>query len=90
MPAAGAVAARTFAGALLFVAGFSVVFVSLGAGPGPAVGELLRAHLEVLSIVAGLAIVVMGLNFLGVFRIHCCRARRARKWCRQRAFGAPS
>ena len=34
-----------------------------------AIGDLLRAHLDVLSMVAGLAILVMGLNFLGVFRI---------------------
>lgn len=59
---------RAIVGALLFVAGFSTVFVALGAGAS-AIGDLLRAHLEVLSIGAGLAIVVMGLNFLGVFRI---------------------
>ncbi|WP_127089267.1 cytochrome c biogenesis CcdA family protein [Aquabacter cavernae] len=71
------VAARTFAGALLFVAGFSVVFVALGAGAS-AIGEVLRTHMEVLSMVAGIAIVVMGLNFLGVFRIHLL-SRTARK-----------
>ncbi|MBA4788328.1 MAG: cytochrome c biogenesis protein CcdA [Rhizobiales bacterium] len=71
------VAARTFAGALLFVAGFSVVFVALGAGAS-AIGEVLRSHLDILSMVAGLAIVVMGLNFLGVFRIHLL-SRTARK-----------
>ncbi|MEP9348024.1 cytochrome c biogenesis protein CcdA [Xanthobacter sp. KR7-225] len=64
-----AVARRAMLGALLFVAGFSVVFVALGAGAS-AIGDLLRAHLDTLSIIAGLAIVVMGLNFLGVFRIH--------------------
>ncbi|MFG1344294.1 cytochrome c biogenesis protein CcdA [Xanthobacter autotrophicus DSM 431] len=63
------VARRAMAGAVLFVAGFSVVFVLLGAGAS-AMGDLLRAHLDILSIIAGLAIIVMGLNFLGVFRIH--------------------
>lgn len=71
------VAWRTFLGALLFVAGFSTVFVALGAGAS-AVGEVLRAHLDILSMVAGLAIIVMGLNFLGVFRIHLL-SRTARK-----------
>ncbi len=59
---------RVFAGAVLFVLGFSLVFVALGAGAS-AIGDLLRAHMDTLSIIAGLAIVVMGLNFLGVFRI---------------------
>lgn len=62
------VARRTFSGALLFVAGFSLVFVLLGAGAS-AIGGVLRAHMDVLGIVAGIAIVMMGLNFLGVFRI---------------------
>ncbi|HQS08645.1 MAG: cytochrome C biogenesis protein [Rhizobiales bacterium 24-66-13] len=60
---------RAIFGALLFVSGFTVVFVALGAGAS-AVGEVLRAHQEVLSIIAGVAIIVMGLNFLGVFKIH--------------------
>ena len=71
------VAWRTFLGAVLFVAGFSTVFVALGAGAS-AIGEVLRTHLDVLSIIAGLAIIVMGLNFLGVFRIHLL-SRTARK-----------
>lgn len=60
-------------GAALFVSGFTVVFVLLGAGAS-ALGDLLRAHLDILSMVAGLAILVMGLNFLGVFRIHLLHA----------------
>jgi len=59
---------RAMVGAALFVSGFSLVFVLLGAGAS-AIGDLLRAHLDVLSIIAGVAILVMGLNFLGVFRI---------------------
>lgn len=59
---------RAIVGALLFVCGFTVVFVLLGAGAS-AIGGLLRAHMDLLSIIAGAAIMVMGLNFLGVFRI---------------------
>src|SRR5262245_36542877 len=51
--------------ALLFVAGFSTVFVALGAGAS-AVGGLLRLYSYELSIVAGIAIIVMGLHFLGL------------------------
>ncbi len=63
------VARRAIFGAVLFVSGFTVVFVALGAGAS-AIGDLLRAHLDILSIIAGLAIIIMGLNFLGVFKIH--------------------
>lgn len=53
---------------LLFVAGFSTVFVALGA-TASVFGKFLRANLEILSIAAGLAIILMGLHFLGAFRI---------------------
>lgn len=53
--------------ALLFVAGFSTVFVAFGASAS-AIGGLLRAWWAQLSIVAGVAIILMGLHFLGVTR----------------------
>lgn len=59
---------RIVAAAVLFVLGFSTVFVALGAGAS-SIGYLLRTNLDWLSVVAGLAIIAMGLNFLGVFRI---------------------
>ena len=55
----------TLLAALLFVGGFSTVFVALGASAS-AVGALLRAYSGELAIVAGLAIIVMGLHFLGL------------------------
>ena len=54
--------------AILFVAGFSTVFVALGA-TASVFGQAIRAHLDVLSMLAGVAIIVMGLHFLGVFRL---------------------
>lgn len=59
---------RAVVTALLFVAGFSTVFVLLGAGASVA-GSLLRQYSHVLSVVAGITIIVMGLHFLGLFRI---------------------
>jgi len=56
---------ETIVAAILFVAGFSTVFVALGAGAS-AVGSLLRYYSHELAIVAGLAIIVMGLHFLGL------------------------
>jgi cytochrome c-type biogenesis protein len=55
----------TVIAAALFVAGFSTVFVMLGASAS-AVGGLLRAYSHVLETVAGIAIIVMGLHFLGL------------------------
>jgi len=63
-----AVLRDTVAAAVLFVLGFSTVFVALGAGAS-AIGALLRAYSDVLAIVAGIAIMVMGLHFLGLTRI---------------------
>jgi cytochrome c-type biogenesis protein len=54
--------------AILFVAGFSTVFVLLGA-TASVLGNVLRQYSNILSIVAGVAIIVMGLHFLGLFRI---------------------
>jgi cytochrome c-type biogenesis protein len=56
---------ETVFAALLFVAGFSTVFVALGASAS-AVGGLLRMYSDVLATVAGIAIIVMGLHFLGL------------------------
>jgi cytochrome c-type biogenesis protein len=53
---------------LLFVAGFSTVFVLLGA-TASVLGQVIRHYLDVLSILAGIAITLMGLHFLGVFRL---------------------
>ncbi len=56
-----------FIAAVLFVAGFSTVFVALGA-TASVFGQVLREHLAVLSLLAGAVIILMGLHFLGVFR----------------------
>jgi cytochrome c-type biogenesis protein len=54
--------------ALMFVLGFSTVFVALGASAS-LIGGLVRAWSAQLSIVAGIVIIVMGLHFLGLTRI---------------------
>ena len=51
--------------ALLFVLGFSTVFVALGASAS-AVGALLHAYSYVLGKIAGVVIIIMGLHFLGL------------------------
>jgi cytochrome c-type biogenesis protein len=54
--------------ALMFVLGFSTVFVALGASAS-VVGALVRTWSAELSIIAGIVIIIMGLHFLGLTRI---------------------
>lgn len=53
--------------ALLFVLGFSTVFVALGASAS-FIGGFIRAYSAEFSIVAGVLIILMGLHFLGLTR----------------------
>ena len=59
---------RVIIAAVLFVLGFSSVVVAMGAS-ATALGQLLRSYIHILSQVAGVIIIIMGLHFLGVFRI---------------------
>lgn len=54
--------------AILFVLGFSTVFVALGA-TASAFGAVLRANLHILSYAAGAIIILMGLHFLGILKV---------------------
>ncbi|PZO74602.1 MAG: cytochrome C biogenesis protein [Mesorhizobium amorphae] len=53
---------------LAFVLGFSTVFVALGMGAS-SIGRLLRVWQQPLAVAAGIVIILMGLNFLGLIRI---------------------
>ena len=53
---------------LCFILGFTCVFVTLGA-TASVFGQLLRQWSEILGVLAGLFIIVMGLHFLGLFRV---------------------
>jgi cytochrome c-type biogenesis protein len=59
---------ETVLAAILFVAGFTTVFVALGASAS-GVGAIIRTYSNELAVAAGVAIIVMGLHFLGVTRI---------------------
>ena len=54
--------------ALAFVLGFTTVFVGLGA-TASYIGQILRNELPLLAKIAGVFIIIMGLNFLGVFKL---------------------
>ena len=56
---------RVLAGSLLFVLGFSIVFVSYGLAFG-SVGSLLLQYQEPINRVLGVVVIIMGLVFMGV------------------------
>jgi len=59
---------RTFANAIGFVCGFTLVFVALGALAGT-LGMLLIEHAVAVNIVTGLVVILLGLNFTGLINI---------------------
>jgi cytochrome c-type biogenesis protein len=59
---------RVLLAAVAFVLGFTTVFVALGA-TASVLGKTIAQHFDILSIVAGAIIIILGLHFLGVFRI---------------------
>ena len=78
---------RVILASIAFVLGFSTVFVSRGAGAS-LVGGLLRQHLSLMGTIAGVFIIIMGLHFLGVFRIGLLY-REARIQSNARPVGMP-
>ncbi|MDI9541115.1 MAG: cytochrome c biogenesis CcdA family protein [Bacillota bacterium] len=60
---------RTLKGAVGFVTGFTVVFVTLGALAGT-VGSFLKEYKILVNIISGLIVIIFGLNFLGVFKLN--------------------
>jgi cytochrome c-type biogenesis protein len=59
---------ETVLAAVLFVLGFTTVFVALGASAS-VIGGLIRIYSGPLATIAGIAIIVMGLHFLGITQI---------------------
>lgn len=54
--------------ALLFVLGFSLIFLALGAG-ATVFGQVMIRHRDIISRVGGVLIVIFGLYLLGVFNL---------------------
>jgi cytochrome c-type biogenesis protein len=63
-----ALVGRIFRNSLAFIAGFSIVFVALGASASW-VGKFLLAQKTVFSIVAGIIIIIFGLHLTGLVKI---------------------
>lgn len=58
---------RTLSCALGFVAGFTVIFVAMGALAGT-IGSLLLKYQRIVNLVSGVIVIIFGLNYLGLFR----------------------
>jgi cytochrome c-type biogenesis protein len=65
---AGLVWQKSVFTSVFFILGFSLVFVTFGA-TATAFGQAFRQALPVITPIAGLFIIAMGLHFLGVYRI---------------------
>lgn len=63
---------RTVTNALGFVAGFTLVFVAMGALAGT-VGSFLTKYQTAVNIISGAIVIFFGLNFLGVFKLYLFR-----------------
>lgn len=59
---------KTVIGALGFVTGFTIIFVSMGALAGT-IGSFFTKHQDIVNIVCGLIVIFFGLNFMGVFKL---------------------
>lgn len=64
---AGAARQILFA-SIAFVVGFSVVFIALGATAN-VLGQAISQYYHILSIIAGVIIIAMGLHFIGILRL---------------------
>ena len=60
---------KTLTNALGFVAGFTVVFMLMGALAGT-VGSFLKEYQTAVNIISGLIVVFLGLNYLGLFKLN--------------------
>lgn len=65
---AGVVWQKSVFTSLFFILGFSIVFITFGA-TATAFGQAFRNALPIITPIAGLFIIAMGLHFLGIFRI---------------------
>lgn len=51
-----------------FVIGFSVIFTILGAAAGT-FGVFIQKYMKIFNIIAGILLIVFGLNYIGIFKI---------------------
>lgn len=78
---------KTLTGALGFILGFTLVFVSMGALAGT-LGGFLKTYQTAVNVVSGLVVIVFGLNYLGVLRFNLFRGSSRRMDTSDLGFGS--
>lgn len=66
---------KTVTCALGFVAGFTAVFVALGALAGT-IGSILKTYQTAVNVISGIVVIFFGLNYLGVFKLNLFRGSK--------------
>lgn len=59
---------KILANSAMFIAGFSLVFIGLGAS-ATVIGQFLHEQITIISKIAGIVIIVFGLHMIGLFKI---------------------
>jgi Cytochrome c biogenesis protein len=59
---------RLVLNSLAFVAGFTIIFVLLGA-TATALGSFLKEHIDIFRKISGIIMVILGLNFIGLLQL---------------------
>jgi cytochrome c-type biogenesis protein len=77
---------RVFVPALLFVVGFSLVFVAMGASAS-VIGQLLDSYRAVVERVAGVAVILFGVFMLGIIKVPWLYGEARADMSRVRKFG---
>lgn len=57
-----------FVNSLLFIAGFSLVFIALGS-TATLIGQFLRGYASILGRVGGAILIIFGLHYMGLFKL---------------------
>ena len=79
---------KTLSGAFGFVAGFTAVFMTMGALAG-SIGAFLREYQTAVNVVSGVIVIIFGLNYLGIIKFNLFRgSNRSVKNCSLGFFSA--
>ena len=78
---------RVLANAAAFVAGFTALFVAMGAFAGT-IGSLFVRHQTAVNLVCGAVVIFFGLHFLGVFELSQFRGSKGFSHLQNMGFGS--
>ncbi len=59
---------KVLLGSLMFILGFSLIFISMGAS-ATFIGKFLASNIRIFEIIGGLVVIFFGIHFSGLFRL---------------------